>query len=108
MLRMVENIEGISKQMHNIFEFGTDHGAVLVNNRDWLGQISLISFLRDYGNSIFLSTCSSVCSTRSSDLPDGSPIIPVPPPIKTIGRCPYTAVPIQRQIAYTLVTYYHS
>jgi tyrosyl-tRNA synthetase len=47
-----KNIEGISKQMHNIFE------------------------------------CSSVCSTRSSDLPDGSPIIPVPPPIKTIGRCP--------------------
>ncbi|HDB1463986.1 TPA: tyrosine--tRNA ligase [Staphylococcus aureus] len=44
-----KNIEGISKQMHNIFEFGTDHGAVLVNNRDWLGQISLISFLRDYG-----------------------------------------------------------
>ncbi|HAR5515419.1 tyrosine--tRNA ligase [Staphylococcus aureus] len=43
-----KNIEGISKQMHNIFEFGTDHGAVLVNNRDWLGQISLISFLRDY------------------------------------------------------------
>lgn len=44
-----KNIEGISKQMHNIFEFGTDHSAVLVNNRDWLGQISLISFLRDYG-----------------------------------------------------------
>ncbi|HDA9323560.1 TPA: tyrosine--tRNA ligase [Staphylococcus aureus] len=47
-----KNIEGISKQMHNIFEFGTDHGAVLVNNRDWLGQISLISFLRDYGKHI--------------------------------------------------------
>ncbi|CYD87483.1 TPA: tyrosine--tRNA ligase [Staphylococcus aureus] len=47
-----ENIEGISKQMHNIFEFGTDHGAVLVNNRDWLGQISLISFLRDYGKHV--------------------------------------------------------
>ncbi|HHW5504125.1 TPA: tyrosine--tRNA ligase [Staphylococcus aureus] len=47
-----KNIEGISKQMHNIFEFGTDHGAVLVNNRDWLGQISLISFLRDYGKHV--------------------------------------------------------
>ncbi|HCV3748149.1 TPA: tyrosine--tRNA ligase [Staphylococcus aureus] len=47
-----ENIEGISKQMHNIFEFGTDHSAVLVNNRDWLGQISLISFLRDYGKHV--------------------------------------------------------
>ncbi|HCV2338004.1 TPA: tyrosine--tRNA ligase [Staphylococcus aureus] len=47
-----KNIEGISKQMHNIFEFGTDRGAVLVNNRDWLGQISLISFLRDYGKHV--------------------------------------------------------
>ncbi|HGO4046574.1 TPA: tyrosine--tRNA ligase [Staphylococcus aureus] len=47
-----KNIEGISKQMHNIFEFGTDHGAALVNNRDWLGQISLISFLRDYGKHV--------------------------------------------------------
>ncbi|HHB6055634.1 TPA: tyrosine--tRNA ligase [Staphylococcus aureus] len=47
-----KNIEGISKQMHNIFEFGTDHGAVLVNNTDWLGQISLISFLRDYGKHV--------------------------------------------------------
>ncbi|HCD3509087.1 TPA: tyrosine--tRNA ligase [Staphylococcus aureus] len=47
-----KNIEGISKQMHNIFEFGTDHGAVLVNNRYWLGQISLISFLRDYGKHV--------------------------------------------------------
>ncbi|HEH2812182.1 TPA: tyrosine--tRNA ligase [Staphylococcus aureus] len=47
-----KNIEGISKQIHNIFEFGTDHGAVLVNNRDWLGQISLISFLRDYGKHV--------------------------------------------------------
>ncbi|HHA5955354.1 TPA: tyrosine--tRNA ligase [Staphylococcus aureus] len=47
-----KSIEGISKQMHNIFEFGTDHGAVLVNNRDWLGQISLISFLRDYGKHV--------------------------------------------------------
>ncbi|HDA1656340.1 TPA: tyrosine--tRNA ligase [Staphylococcus aureus] len=47
-----KNIEGICKQMHNIFEFVTDHGAVLVNNRDWLGQISLISFLRDYGKHV--------------------------------------------------------
>ncbi|PSH08766.1 tyrosine--tRNA ligase [Staphylococcus argenteus] len=47
-----KNIEGISKQMHNIFEFGTEQGAVLVNNRDWLGQISLISFLRDYGKHV--------------------------------------------------------
>lgn len=46
------NIQGLSKQMHRLFEFGTDKGAVLVNNKDWLGQISLISFLRDYGKHV--------------------------------------------------------
>ena len=38
--------------MHKLFEFGTDKGAVLVNNKDWLSQISLISFLRDYGKHV--------------------------------------------------------
>ena len=46
------NVQGISKQMHKIFEFGNDSGAILVNNKDWLGQISLISFLRDYGKHV--------------------------------------------------------
>ncbi|PTK88212.1 tyrosine--tRNA ligase [Staphylococcus gallinarum] len=46
------NVAGISKQMHKIFEFDTDQGAKLVNNKDWLGQISLIDFLRDYGKHV--------------------------------------------------------
>ncbi|WNF17179.1 tyrosine--tRNA ligase [Staphylococcus warneri] len=46
------NVQGISNQMLKLFEFGTDKGAVLVNNKDWLGQISLISFLRDYGKHV--------------------------------------------------------
>lgn len=46
------NVQGLSKQMHRLFEFGTDKGAVLVNNKDWLGQISLISFLRHYGKHV--------------------------------------------------------
>lgn len=46
------NVQGLSKQMHRLFEFGTDKDAVLVNNKDWLGQISLISFLRDYGKHV--------------------------------------------------------
>ncbi|MDK9865589.1 MULTISPECIES: tyrosine--tRNA ligase [Staphylococcus] len=46
------NVQGISEQMHKIFEFGTDKGAKLVNNRDWLSQISLINFLRDYGKHV--------------------------------------------------------
>ena len=46
------NVKGLSNQMHRLFEFGSDKGAKLVNNKDWLGQISLISFLRDYGLSL--------------------------------------------------------
>ena len=47
-----DNVQGINAQMHKLFEFGTEKGAVLVNNKDWLGQISLISFLRDYGKHV--------------------------------------------------------
>lgn len=46
------NVQGIYKQMHKIFEFDTEKGAKLVNNKDWLGQISLIDFLRDYGKHV--------------------------------------------------------
>lgn len=47
-----DNVQGISNQMHKIFEFGNEKGAKLVNNKDWLGQISLIDFLRDYGKHV--------------------------------------------------------
>lgn len=50
--QVTKNVEGLSAQMHKLFEFGTDKGAVLVNNKDWLSQISLISFLRDYGKHV--------------------------------------------------------
>lgn len=46
------NVQGINKQMHKIFEFDTEKGAKLVNNKDWLGKISLIDFLRDYGKHV--------------------------------------------------------
>ena len=50
--QVAKNVEGLSAQMHKLFEFGTDKGALLVNIRDWLSQISLISFLRDYGKHV--------------------------------------------------------
>lgn len=43
------NVAGIRKQLETIFEFGNENGAVLVNNKDWFGEMSAISFLRDYG-----------------------------------------------------------
>lgn len=47
-----QNVQGIAEQMHRLFEFDTEKGAQLVNNKDWLGQISLIDFLRDYGKHV--------------------------------------------------------
>lgn len=49
------NVEAIKGQMENIFDFSDDNAAVLVNNKDWLKDISLISFLRDYGKHVGLN-----------------------------------------------------
>src|SRR5699024_7759586 len=49
-----DNVQGIKKQMEQIFDFSDENGAILVNNKDWLKNISLISFLRDYGKHLRL------------------------------------------------------
>ena len=46
------NVEGIKVQMQQIFDFQTQNGAKMVNNRDWIGAMSVIEFLRDYGKLI--------------------------------------------------------
>ena len=47
-----QNVEGIKVQMQQIFDFQTQNGAQMVNNRDWIGAMSVIEFLRDYGKLI--------------------------------------------------------
>lgn len=49
-----KNIDGIEAQLRRIFNFesGKETDAILVNNYDWLKDISLISFLRDYGKHV--------------------------------------------------------
>ncbi|MCS4485329.1 tyrosine--tRNA ligase [Staphylococcus americanisciuri] len=47
-----KNVQGIQSQMHKLFDFDMDNGPILVNNKDWLGQISLIEFLRDFGKHV--------------------------------------------------------
>lgn len=44
-----QNVQGIKKQMERIFDFNTENGAQMVNNNDWIGGLTLIEFLRDYG-----------------------------------------------------------
>lgn len=46
------NVEGIKVQMQQIFDFQTENGAKMVNNRDWIGEMSVIEFLRDFGKLI--------------------------------------------------------
>ncbi|WKA56120.1 tyrosine--tRNA ligase [Planococcus shixiaomingii] len=47
-----KNVEAIKVQMEQIFDFQSENGAKMVNNRDWIGQMSVIEFLRDYGKLI--------------------------------------------------------
>lgn len=49
------NVDGIKFQMGKIFNFNDENSAVLVNNKEWLKEISLISFLRDYGKHVGLN-----------------------------------------------------
>ena len=44
-----DNVAGITKQMERIFDFNAENGAQMVNNNDWVGSMSIIEFLRDYG-----------------------------------------------------------
>ena len=45
-----ENVAGVRQQLERFLDFGTGpHAARIVNNADWLGQIDLLSFLRDAG-----------------------------------------------------------
>ena len=44
------NVAGIRGQLERFLDFSAgSHGAVMVNNLDWLGELSLIEFLRDTG-----------------------------------------------------------
>ncbi|HWL26190.1 MAG TPA: tyrosine--tRNA ligase [Ureibacillus sp.] len=48
--QIARNVAGLKAQMERIFDFGEDgNGAQLVNNYDWVGKMSIIDFLRDYG-----------------------------------------------------------
>jgi tyrosyl-tRNA synthetase len=44
------NVAGIRGQLERFLDFSPgEHGAILINNLDWLGGIGLIDFLRDTG-----------------------------------------------------------
>ena len=48
--QVAENIEGIRAQLSHFLRFDdSDAGALIVNNNEWLGSLTLIDFLRDVG-----------------------------------------------------------
>ncbi|WP_342510516.1 tyrosine--tRNA ligase [Sporosarcina sp. FSL K6-1522] len=47
--QIAKNVEGIKTQLEQIFDFSAENGAQMVNNHEWIGSMSIIEFLRDYG-----------------------------------------------------------
>ncbi len=60
-----KNTAAITAQMARIFDFDGDSAAIMVDNRSWLGELDLISFLRDVGKHFTLSEMLAKESVRS-------------------------------------------
>lgn len=44
-----ENVVALKKQLSLFLDFKNENGAILLNNFDWLSQINILDFLRQYG-----------------------------------------------------------
>ena len=47
--RLARNLAGLRGQLERYLDFTGSNAAVMVDNREWLGKVSLIEFLRDVG-----------------------------------------------------------
>jgi len=60
------NIESVKKQLERLLDFnGSETGALLVDNADWLAPISLLDFLRDVGKHFTVNMMLAKESVRS-------------------------------------------
>jgi tyrosyl-tRNA synthetase len=61
------NLAGIRPQLERFVELGGDaaNGGLLVDNRDWLGPLSLLEFLRDVGKHFTVNDMAGKDSVRS-------------------------------------------
>jgi len=50
------NVEALTAQMKKLFITDGDNEVRLVNNYDWISQINMIEFLRDYGKNFSINT----------------------------------------------------
>jgi len=46
------NVEGLRKQLEQIFNVEGENGALMVNNYDWAGSMDIVTFLRDFGKNV--------------------------------------------------------
>ncbi|MGA9227994.1 MAG: tyrosine--tRNA ligase [Mesobacillus sp.] len=46
------NVDGIRKQLDQIFKVEGENGALMVNNYDWAGSMDIVTFLRDFGKHV--------------------------------------------------------
>jgi len=58
------NVAGIRGQLEHFLEFSGDHAALMVNNADWLCQLNLLDFLRDFGKHFSVNVMLSRESVR--------------------------------------------
>ncbi len=49
------NVDCLRRQAEPLLDFSGEHGALLVDNHDWLGSLRLIDFLRDVGKHFTLN-----------------------------------------------------
>ncbi|MGX1739498.1 tyrosine--tRNA ligase [Corynebacterium flavescens] len=53
---IAHNLESIKAQLRRFVSFEGDNAALMVNNADWTGTMSVIEFLRDVGKNFSLNT----------------------------------------------------
>ena len=52
--KSIENSQGIHRQLQRFLDF-SEGNAILLNNYDWLKDISVVTFLRDYGKNFTIN-----------------------------------------------------
>lgn len=62
---IMKNAEAISQQMVHLFDANGPNGIKMVNNYDWLKEISFLDFLRDVGKDFSVNTMLSKESVQS-------------------------------------------
>lgn len=56
MEQVQQNVDPLTAQMQNLFDFGGNDDVTMVNNYDWTHDLTLLDFLRDYGKNFNINT----------------------------------------------------